>query len=349
MKLRRALGATAALLAIVLLVAPAVGVMASGVELVSDEFDSASYDGNNGTARFSGPWREIGESDGAGSGRVQVTRSGSCSEGRCLQIVGSATAHGATRTVDLSRFPHGTLSFSLGQNGAPGDGALAARISNDGGRSWITLATFPRQVHIASPEFDISRYASSNTVIAFVTTGGASHVSYIDDVRLTLGYEDPSLDPVSEDPDKGGPPDHADLQGKPQATTTTSTTTTSTVPPPGDGNRSDDLTGAGDYRGDILIGIALQQRNFAPPAWTASEVSAIRASLTAAGLSGAVSGVQALREDLDPVTDVTGAFTRPGTPVRRRFLPTAIFGALLAWATVTGLDRRKPHADPTPD
>ena len=164
MKLRRALGATAALLAIVLLVAPAVGAMASGVELVSDEFDSASYDGNNGTARFSGPWREIGESDGAGSGRVQVTRSGSCSEGRCLQIVGSATAHGATRTVDLSRFPHGTLSFSLAQNGAPGDGALAARISNDGGRSWITLATFPRQVHIASPEFGISRYASSNTV-----------------------------------------------------------------------------------------------------------------------------------------------------------------------------------------
>ena len=80
----------------------------------------------------------------------------------------------------------------------------------DGGRSWITLATFPRQIHSASPEFDISRYASSNTVIAFVVTGGANHVSYIDDVRLTLGYEDPPLDPVSEGPDKGGPPDHAD-------------------------------------------------------------------------------------------------------------------------------------------
>ena len=121
------------------------------------------------------------------------------------------------------------------------------------------------------------------------------------------------------------------------------------MPPSGNGDRSDDLTGAGDYGDDILIGIALQQRNFAPPAWTASEAWRFRASLTAASLSGAVSGVQALREDLDPVTDVTGAFTRPGTPVRSRFLPTAIFGALLAWATVTGIERRKGRVDAIPD
>ena len=129
MKPRRTLGAAAAPFAIALLVVPAVGVMASGAELVSDEFASVSYDGNSGTARFSGPWHEIGESDGAGSGSVQVTRSESCSEGRCLRFVGSAKAHGATRTVDLSRFTHGTLSFSLAQDGARGDGALAARIS----------------------------------------------------------------------------------------------------------------------------------------------------------------------------------------------------------------------------
>jgi hypothetical protein len=138
------------------------------------------------------------------------------------------------------------------------------------------------------------------------------------------------------------------VDGRP--TTTTSTTTVPTTAAAQDGLAAGEPTGPGGtgrIADDILIGIALEIRNFAPPAWTASEESAIRARLEATNLSGSVSRGLDIRDDRSPVTDVAGTFTRPGPSIRNQFAPAAILGAILAWALITGLETRRRKGDAT--
>ena len=166
---------------------------------------------------------------------------------------------------------------------------------------------------------------------------------------------------ASEDADPAVPPDTVVPRDRPQEPTTTTTTTTTvpprtTRPPPTTdppGTNADESEPAppstsGRLSDDILIGIAVQFRSFAPPAWTASEESVIWANLEATDLSGDLAGLRALREGLEPVVDVSGTFTRPGPSLRGSFIPTAILGALAAWATISGFERREKRKKKAP-
>jgi hypothetical protein len=327
---------------------------------IGDSFDSPAYDGNNGTTPFRSNWAEIGEDDGPDAGSVQVVKNGGCSASYCLQIDGSSTTRGVARRADLSAATFAVLEFALTQTGSPGEGRLSVRVSSDRGRTWTTVASFPRQVHHAAPRLDISMYASGGTMISFVASPGSSHVSYVDDVRILFGHDEPTQLPVSDDQiDRGGPPDHANPQGAPHATTTTSappptttTSTTATTTPRREANDETDdppeAAGSGGFGSDILSGLALQYRTFAPPGWTASEESAIRSRLEATDLSQAVAGIPTIRDGRDPVVGVSGTFTRPGPSVRSSFVPTAILGALVAWASITGIETRKRRTKKAP-
>lgn len=316
---------------------------------LADSFDTSSYEGNDGTMRFEGPWLEIGEADGPDSGVVRVVTTGGCESGPCLEIVGSPEAHGARRSANLSDATGARLSFALSQQGAPSDGELLVRVSTDGGRTWTTLVGYPRHTRKATHTLDLSPYASPQTVIAFVATAGMRHASHIDDVRIDVTYDEPPQDPEPTDPG-GGPPDHADPQGKPHVTPTTAVPPEVGGPDAGGGtslgNNSGDTSSAapiGRRNDDVLIGIAMSYRTFAPPAWTATERSLVRESIQAADISRAVAGNRELRRDREPITDVSAMFTRTGPSLGSQLLPAALLGVLIAWATITGFERKKPE------
>lgn len=328
---------------------------AEGSALYGDDFESGGFDGNTGTETFSGSWRELGESDGPGAGQVAIYRGGSCASGRCLGIAGEPASRGAWRLANLSATTRATLRFDLSQKGRPADGLLVIAASADGGGTWSTLSTIGRHSHTGTFVVDLTDFRSRETAIAFRLTAGATHEVRIDNV--IIDESPPGTDPA----DDGPPPDHADPKGKPHTTTTTSaapsttttappTTTTTTLPPPppptGGGGPvpgSDDPVAA-----DTVIGIAIQQgRDLAPPAWTTADKAALRAHLGATDLSSAPIGARELRGEWEPLSGEFVMFTRPGSSVRSRFIPTAIFGALLAWATITGFERRNRRGGST--
>jgi len=87
---------------------------AGGVESVRDEFDYSTFDNNNGTVAWAGPWVEIGESDGPLYGKVQVLPYYDCASWHCLSFYAfddSIHGLGAWREVDLSAALSATLTF----------------------------------------------------------------------------------------------------------------------------------------------------------------------------------------------------------------------------------------------
>lgn len=351
MKVQRLLAATALG---VLLVAAGVGpgalAAAQHRATLADSFETSSYDGNDGTMRFRGPWSEIGENDGPKSGDVRIVKTGGCESGLCLEINGTSEVLGVRRGADLSGATGAVLSFALSQKGGPADGDLAVRVSSDGGRTWTTLVGYPRHTHPATHSLDITPWTSQRTVIAFVATPDMRHTADLDDVRIDVTYEGPPQDP--DPPDTGsGPPDHADPQGKPHVTPTTA------APPQGQdaGTTGAEISGdgpadtpsttaTGRLNDDVLIGIAMSHRSFAPPAWTATERSLVRSSIRAADISRALAGSRELRRDREPITDVSAMFTRTGPSLGSQLIPAALLGVLIAWATITGFERKNPQS-----
>ena len=334
---RRCTLASALLAALSIGISP---VSADSDAVYADTFDDLSFSGSDGTLPLSAPWTEIGESDGPGAGDVRVQRNGQCRAGACLRIDGAASRRGAARRVDLGGATLAVLELAVAQIGPPG-GHLVVRISPDGGRTWTSLAKLGRH-DAGTMRFDVTRAATKSSLVAIDVSPGSTHSSFVDDFRVFVSYDDPPRPVEPSDDGKGGPPPHAEPSGKPHATTTTTTLPTTTTRPPGAGDTPPTgSSGTAAPRNDVLIGIAIQHRSFAPPAWTATEESAIRAGVRAAALSEALPGVRVLRGDLAPLTQVAAPLTRPGPGVRSRFVPTALFGALLAWATITGFERRR--------
>ena len=67
-------------------------------ETVADDFDPATLDGNDGTQSWTNSWQELGESDGMGSGQVNLEDGG-------FEIWAHddpPNGHGLSREVDLS-------------------------------------------------------------------------------------------------------------------------------------------------------------------------------------------------------------------------------------------------------
>ena len=88
--------------------------VASG-KLMRDNFDGLAYDGDAGNTYWSGDWQELGETDGAGSGRVQIVSAAECASGGCLRLGGggvSLNGRGLWREADLTGATSATLSFS---------------------------------------------------------------------------------------------------------------------------------------------------------------------------------------------------------------------------------------------
>ncbi len=159
---------------------------------VLDQFNTRTFDGDNGNVSWSDDWQEIGESDGPTSGDVQV-RSNSGRDYVVRLRDNDNGGEGIQRRVDISSCQKAALSYEYRRVGLDGSGDnVQISISGDGGSSWDNLAV------VAGPasdgtyntdSFDISSYISSNTTIRFQTSSsmGGNDVVYFDNIEIELG------------------------------------------------------------------------------------------------------------------------------------------------------------------
>jgi len=151
---------------------------------VRDEFNAVSYGGNDGSRSWSNDWQEIGESNGANSGRVRVS-------GNSLRIEGAATGgtnYGLRREADLSSATVATLTFDYRvDDDAGGGGTTRIQVSDNGGSTWTTLQTYnlSNGAPWTSQSFDISAYRASDTQLRFFGAPDNNNVYfYADDVQI---------------------------------------------------------------------------------------------------------------------------------------------------------------------
>src|SRR3990172_8711459 len=107
---------------------------------------SGSFTGDTGTLSWSGPWIEIGESDGAGSGSVSVgSWSSRCTSQYCLRVNDQqpGTSLGARRSADLSGAGAAVLTFHYAlEQDNPGGTTFHLHLSPPRPPPWTTLATY---------------------------------------------------------------------------------------------------------------------------------------------------------------------------------------------------------------
>jgi hypothetical protein len=159
-----------------------------GIETVRDDFNTASYSGNDGTQNWSNNWQELGESDGPGEGFLQVLAEGWMRIGD--KNAKDLFARSLTRKADLSAAATAILSFEYMVENHGNDGSVSVQVSKDGGLDWDTLATYMYNADNGTASFDITQYISSNTQIRLKTDSQEKIKMYLYVDNLQIEYDD---------------------------------------------------------------------------------------------------------------------------------------------------------------
>ena len=160
-------------------------------DTVRDEFGSASYGNNDGTANWNTDWIETDSNGGGASGGdVLIT------DGQLRMRANSTTVHDIIeREVDLSGATDATFSFDFDCAGNLEDNDYVyVEVSSDGGGSWSLLERLDGQDELPdygtggpfSRSYDISTYISDETRIRFrqIEFRGGDEYFYADNVQI---------------------------------------------------------------------------------------------------------------------------------------------------------------------
>ena len=172
-----------------------------------DRFDTdGSFAGDDGLLSWSNEWQEIGESNGAGGGDVQVSDEFFGDGGGNTELW-TKLNKGVWREADLSGAVSATLSFDYARADLEADDHLVVYIQTAGGTGGDVVAGAPgtwdeigRYSGVADdaaylPEsIDISGYIASDTRIMFLAEGAihGNDKIFIDNVRIDLAGTSPS-------------------------------------------------------------------------------------------------------------------------------------------------------------
>lgn len=154
--------------------------------VVSDDFNSGGYAGSTGNSGggggWTGPWDEIGESDGPAAGAVRVKTASGCSS-KCLVVSGSLVylGSGVSRTAKVPAKGVATLTYSTDFDPLTA-AALSVQVNPDGG-GWKTLS-----VRRGTGTFSESVGTIGATLgVRFTVTGlGITGATAIDDIELSF-------------------------------------------------------------------------------------------------------------------------------------------------------------------
>ncbi len=133
-----------------------------------DEFNAIAWDGSNGTLAWSGPWAEVGESDGPTTGDVKIKDDDTKYSKYQLRIRDNNNGgEGVERVADLSGATTATLSFVYRRNqfDSASDYVAIYASSNGTAGPWTELPP-PR---IQGPNNDNSHQAWSRDISAFIS------------------------------------------------------------------------------------------------------------------------------------------------------------------------------------
>ncbi|MCK4866003.1 MAG: hypothetical protein KAT06_11345 [Gammaproteobacteria bacterium] len=150
-----------------------------------DEFLTISYANNNGSALWASDWLEIVETDGAGTGDIQI------SSGQ-IQISGSNK--GVQRAVDLTGATTATLTLNHRRVSLEGGEYVNLEISSDGGVSWTELDRFKgpqNDVSNQSTSYNITPYISATTRIRLLgstSLDSTTDVVYFDNIEIASSF-----------------------------------------------------------------------------------------------------------------------------------------------------------------
>ena len=239
---RRALAAGSIVTIWAYIVFPTIG-LAVTVVTYKDKFLSISFAGSDGTALWTGPWSEVGESNGPSNGAVQVENDSHCASGNCLQIgAEDPDDAGATRTFDSNSATSIVVTFDYVRHvtssgsGSGGAGVLKM-LASANGANWSLIDTFPMNVDDMSPNaasYDLTSFSGTSSAIRFELFGGVDdgHIS-IDNVVITVtGGSGPTTTTTSSTTSTSTTSSSTTSTSAPTTTTTTTPTpTTSTTSP----------------------------------------------------------------------------------------------------------------------
>ncbi len=183
--------------------APMVSTAAPGMETYRDEFESESYNNSDGTKSWAGtPWVEFGDYGGPGSGDIEIQSDWACDSGDCLELEGGDDdGWGIYRPANLDGAVSAAFTFEYSRV-SRGDrrDKLYVQVSSDGGATWATLETLAMNVtddEAQSAQYDLSPYASADTVIRFICNDDA-HIHF-DNVEIAFAYPSAFVSAVRAD------------------------------------------------------------------------------------------------------------------------------------------------------
>ena len=132
-----------------------------------DTFDYESFANNNGSISFASDWHEVGESNGPGTGDLEVDNDDDlCASGRCIQIDTVTVGDALVRSVNLARAGAAQVNYVIGHTDG---GAVAFEVSSDAGKHWSTLTThvMDKDRENVSASFDITPWLSDDLRVRF--------------------------------------------------------------------------------------------------------------------------------------------------------------------------------------
>jgi hypothetical protein len=157
---------------------------------VLDEFNDVSFSNNDGPDDWAGSWLENDPEAGGvgpGAGQVQI-------ENGALRLDDQPDTGGepsAARSVVLSVGSPATLVFDFWTtSGVDASDEVTVEVSSDGGTNFTVLEVI-KDIYgatTASRSFDISAYASSQTVVRFRVSalyGGSDEYFFVDNVQIS--------------------------------------------------------------------------------------------------------------------------------------------------------------------
>jgi hypothetical protein len=220
---------------------------------MADRFASQSFSGNDGEVAFSGPWTELGESNGPDTGPVYVWANPHCAggSGLCLKIGGDGVnidGHGVAREADTSDAGSAKLRYSFRRarfDDYVSGAWVKVQVSGDGGDSWTTLARHKFNRDDAADvlkQYDITDFIGPHTQIR-VIGGPAEAVQayiYLDnfEIELTMAgvaatttTTTTTTPPTTTTSTSSTTTTTTTVPSTPTSTTTPVTTTTQATPP----------------------------------------------------------------------------------------------------------------------
>jgi hypothetical protein len=354
---------------------------ATSYDNIKDKFTSIGWGGSDGSLPWSGNWQENGDDDDEKFGNVRVVSSGHCASGNCMQISALTTLLsgpiGATRRADTSGLSELELCFDIKATGSLLGSELQVQVN--GGQGWETVKEYSLESEFTDhPTIDIGEFSSEDFRLRFRFTSTLLGSSvYIDNVELR------GLSAGEDDDDEGGSttttttidetttttfatattttkPDSTTTTSTPRATTTTrqegvststtSSTTTSTTTP------STSSTLVSPDRESPGVGGAVTTSTTTIPQLGPDESSTgTGPTADGSGIRAAARGLQAnfqgdLYGDLRSVSSINGVDFRADYNmaveiIKASWVWAAVLALLIAWAIVTGLERRRDDLD----